>query len=104
MAGLSDDVAASVLGQRERQVEDQAALGVFPGGDLELAADLLLEHLHGRTAAGLRVVARRRTGFLAEVWLSVVVCCLLAIVFGLPASVLRRPGFVVPVFLRVVGG
>jgi hypothetical protein len=33
VAGLADDVAAPVLGQREGQVEDEAAFGVLAGGD-----------------------------------------------------------------------
>ena len=33
VAGLADDVAAAILGQGERQVEDEAAVGVLAGGD-----------------------------------------------------------------------
>ncbi len=32
VAGLADDVAAAILGQGERQVEDEAAFGVLASG------------------------------------------------------------------------
>jgi hypothetical protein len=45
VAGLADDVAAPVLGQGERQVENEAALCVLAGGDAveDLDREALLE-------------------------------------------------------------
>ena len=45
--GLADDVAATVLGQGQGQVEDEGAFGVFPGRDAlqNLDADALLEQV-----------------------------------------------------------
>jgi hypothetical protein len=48
VAGLADDVAAAILGQGERQVEDEAAVGVLAGGDTVEDLD--------RNAAGEQVV------------------------------------------------
>ena len=48
VAGLADDVAAAILGQGERQVEDEAAVGVFTGGDAGEDLD--------RDAAGEQVI------------------------------------------------
>lgn len=52
MPGLVHDVAATILGQRERQIKNQAPL------DLQLPAGLLLEDRHADGVKG--VMLRRR--------------------------------------------
>ena len=78
VAGLADDVAAAILGQGERQVEDEAAVGVLAGGDTvedldrNAAGEQLVEYeqafeqvtaesvdlLHGEHVARAQVVDR----------------------------------------------
>ncbi len=61
VAGLAGDVAAPVFGEYERQIQDQAAFGVFAGGDAvqDLHGYALLEQIIEDDQALEEVTARR---------------------------------------------